>query len=123
MRVPRRGGSDGPVRVCLSELLEALRTGDAVDLIRESVRMVMQELIDAEATAAIGAACYQRTETRIAASGSAAPHHRPCSTSPALLNIYSRVAPTLHDEAAETDGGMRPPGSSDRQALEAVDER
>lgn len=48
----------------LSELLEALRTGDAVDLIRESVRMVMQELIDAEATAAIGAARYQRTETR-----------------------------------------------------------
>ena len=48
----------------LSELLEALRTGDAVDLIRESVRMVMQELIDAEATAAIGAARYQRAETR-----------------------------------------------------------
>jgi len=48
----------------LSELQEALRTGDAVDLIRESVRMVMQELIDAEATAAIGAARYQRTETR-----------------------------------------------------------
>lgn len=48
----------------LSELLEARRTGDAVDLIRESVRMVMQELIEAEATAAIGAARYERSETR-----------------------------------------------------------
>ena len=33
----------------VSELLEAFRTGDGVDLIRESVRMVMQELIEAEA--------------------------------------------------------------------------
>lgn len=30
----------------VSELLEVLRTGDAVDLIRESVRMVLQELIE-----------------------------------------------------------------------------
>ena len=29
----------------VSELLEAFRTGDGVDLIRESVRMVMLELI------------------------------------------------------------------------------
>ncbi len=39
----------------VSELLEALRTGDRVDLIREWVRMVMQELIEAEATERIGA--------------------------------------------------------------------
>jgi hypothetical protein len=32
------------------ELLEVLRTGDAVDLIRESVRMVLQELIETEAS-------------------------------------------------------------------------
>jgi len=48
----------------LSELLEALRTGDAVDLIRESVRMVMQELIETEATSKIGAGRYERTEGR-----------------------------------------------------------
>ena len=34
----------------LSELLEAFRAGEGVDLIRESVRLVMQELIEAEAT-------------------------------------------------------------------------
>src|SRR5687768_2041972 len=48
----------------VSELLEAFRTGEGVDLIRESVRMVMQELIEAEATERIGAAKYERTETR-----------------------------------------------------------
>jgi putative transposase len=45
----------------LSELLEALRTGEGVDLIRESVRLVMQELIEAEATAAK----YERTQSRV----------------------------------------------------------
>jgi transposase-like protein len=48
----------------VSELLEAFRAGDGVDLIRESVRLVMQELIEAEATEQIGAAHYQRTEAR-----------------------------------------------------------
>ena len=33
----------------VSELLDAFRAGDGVDLIRESVRMVMQELIEVEA--------------------------------------------------------------------------
>ena len=49
----------------MSELLEALRTGEGVDLIRESVRMVMQELIEAEATEQVGAARYERTESRV----------------------------------------------------------
>jgi putative transposase len=48
----------------VSELLEAFRTGEGVDLIRESVRMVMQELIEAEATERIGAGRYERTEER-----------------------------------------------------------
>src|SRR3954471_24776069 len=48
----------------VSDLLEAFRTGEGVDLIRESVRMVMQELIEAEATERIGAAKYERTESR-----------------------------------------------------------
>ena len=48
----------------VSELLEVFRTGEGVDLVRESVRMVMQELIEAEATERIGAARYERTDTR-----------------------------------------------------------
>jgi transposase-like protein len=50
----------------LSELLEAFRAGDGVDLVRESVRMVMQELIEADTEAAerIGVARYERIESR-----------------------------------------------------------
>jgi len=48
----------------VSELLEAFRTGDGVDLIRESVRLVLQELIEVEAAEQIGAARYERTESR-----------------------------------------------------------
>jgi putative transposase len=48
-----------------SELLEAFRAGEGVDLIRESVRLVMQELIEAEATERIGASRYERAETRV----------------------------------------------------------
>jgi transposase-like protein len=49
----------------LSELLEAFRAGDGVDLIRESVRVALQELIEAEATERIGAAPYERTESQV----------------------------------------------------------
>ncbi len=48
-----------------SELLEAFRAGDGVDLIRESVRIVLQELIEAEATEVIGAGRYERSESRV----------------------------------------------------------
>lgn len=48
----------------VSELLDAFRVGDGVDLIRESVRMVIQELIEAGASDQLGAARYQRTESR-----------------------------------------------------------
>jgi len=47
----------------VSELLEAFRAGDGMDLIRESVRMVLQELIETEAAQVIGAARYERTAT------------------------------------------------------------
>lgn len=39
----------------LSDLRDALRAGDGVDLVRESVRMVLQELIETEAAQVIGA--------------------------------------------------------------------
>jgi putative transposase len=48
-----------------SELLEAFRAGEGVDLIRESVRLVMQELIETEASERIGAGRYERTEARV----------------------------------------------------------
>jgi transposase-like protein len=49
----------------LSELLDAFRAGEGVDLIRDSVRLVLQELIELEATEEIGAGRYERTDTRV----------------------------------------------------------
>ena len=49
----------------LSELLDAFRAGDGVDLIRDAVRVVLQELVELEATERIGAARYERSDTRV----------------------------------------------------------
>ena len=48
----------------LLALLDAFRTGEGVDLIRESVRLVLQELIETELTTVIGAARYERSDER-----------------------------------------------------------
>lgn len=49
----------------LSELLDAMRAGGIIDLVRESIRLVAQELIEHEVSEAIGAARYERTEGRL----------------------------------------------------------
>ena len=48
----------------LLELLDALKAAGADDVVRSAVEAVFQALIDAEATARIGAEPHQRTETR-----------------------------------------------------------
>jgi putative transposase len=48
----------------LSELLDAFRSGEGLDLVREAVTLVCQELIETEFTARIGAERYERTEAR-----------------------------------------------------------
>jgi putative transposase len=48
----------------LTELLEMVRASGDVDVVRASVEMVLQALIEAEATEVIGAAPNERTETR-----------------------------------------------------------
>jgi putative transposase len=52
----------------LSELLEMFRAGDGLDLVRESVRVVLQELIEVQAADVIGA---RRTSALIHARRSA----------------------------------------------------
>ena len=49
----------------LSELLDAFRVGEGVDLVRDAVRLVMQELIEVEASERIGADRYERSEERV----------------------------------------------------------
>jgi transposase-like protein len=48
----------------LSELLDAMRAGGSIDVMREAMTLVLQELIEAEATQAIGAGRYERTDER-----------------------------------------------------------
>ena len=48
----------------LSELADALKSSDGIDLVREAVRLVLQELIESELSSAIGAGLYERTEAR-----------------------------------------------------------
>jgi transposase-like protein len=48
----------------LNDLLDALRAGGDLDVVREALALVLQALIDAEAAQQIGASRYERTETR-----------------------------------------------------------
>jgi len=45
----------------LSELLDVFRAGNGLDVVREAVHMVFQELIETEFADVIGAARYERT--------------------------------------------------------------
>jgi putative transposase len=48
----------------VTDLLDAIRAGGDVDVIRKGVELVLQALIDAEATDVIGADRYERSEER-----------------------------------------------------------
>jgi transposase-like protein len=48
----------------VTDLLDALRAGGDIDVIRKGVELVLQALIDLEATEHIGAARYERSDTR-----------------------------------------------------------
>ena len=87
-----------------SELLAAFRAGEGVDLVRESVRLVMQELVEVDAAEQIGASRYQRTEDRIThrngslGIGSDRPYGMPVAH-PALI-----LRPTALLESPDRDG-------------------
>ena len=48
----------------LLEVLDALKASDSTDVIRQALQVMLQQLIDAEATAFIGAEPHERTEDR-----------------------------------------------------------
>ncbi len=48
----------------LNELLDAVRAGGDIDVVRRGVELMLQALIDAEATAQIGAERFERSSTR-----------------------------------------------------------
>jgi transposase-like protein len=49
----------------VSDLLDAFRAGDGVNLIRDAVQLVLQEMIETEAIERIGADRYERSEDRV----------------------------------------------------------
>jgi putative transposase len=48
----------------LSELLDAIRAGEGLDLVRRGIALVLQELIELEAAQTIGAERYERSDER-----------------------------------------------------------
>ena len=48
-----------------AQLWETFRAGGGAELVRDAVRLVLQELIEAEATEAIGAGRYERSDARV----------------------------------------------------------
>lgn len=48
----------------LLEVLDALNASDSTDVIRKALQVMLQQLIDAEATALIGAEPHERTDAR-----------------------------------------------------------
>ena len=104
----------------LSELLEAFRTGDGVDMIRESVRTVLQELVEFEAAGVIGAERYERSEDRVTERNGTRPKllatkagdievRIPKLRKGSYLSLHPR-APSPHRSGAVRggDGGLRP---------------
>ena len=71
----------------LSELLAAVKAGELTEKIRTSLAWVLQQLIEAELTATIGAAPHERTESRTAQRNG----HRPKLISTAAGDIELEI--------------------------------
>ena len=71
-------------QAALLDLLDALKASDGVDVIRPAVQVMLKELIEAEATARIGAERHERTDARAVQRIGHRPSaigHRPSATS------------------------------------------
>ena len=51
--------------IATAQLWETFRAGGGAELVRDAERLVLQELIEAEATEVIGAARYERSDARV----------------------------------------------------------
>ena len=92
----------------LPELLAALRAGDGVDLIRDAVRMVFQELIELEATGVIGAGRYERTEGRTNERNG----HRPRTLATQAGDIELKIPKLAHGSFFPVAAGAAAPDRS-----------
>ena len=77
----------------LLSLLDALRSAESTDLVRSLAERLLQELIEAEASAHTGAGLHERTETRTARRNG----HRPGRGLPRPAPVAHRVPIHLPD--------------------------
>ena len=103
----------------LSDLLASLQAGDGVDLVRELARWALQELIEVEAAAAIGAGRYERTDGRVTERNGHRPRVRvdegrrsacgdPEAARRVVLPVAARAAPAHRPGPVRGgDGGLR----------------
>lgn len=71
----------------LSDLFDALRSGEMTDTIRRSLEWILQQLIEAEAAAVIGARPHERTDARTAQRNG----HRPRLLSTAAGDVELKI--------------------------------
>ena len=88
----------------LPELLDALRAGDGIDLIRDAVRLVMQELIELEVTDHIGAARYERSDTRTNERNGHSPRLLATQAGDIELKIPKPNPPRIIDDLTQNPG-------------------
>jgi len=103
----------------LSDLLAAMKAGEMTDTNRTSLEWVLQQLIEAEATAFIGAARHERSDTRMCnATGTASGCRRrrratwssayPCSVRLVLPEPSGAAAPHRPGPVRGGHGGLGP---------------
>lgn len=92
----------------VSDLLDAIRAGGDLDVVRRSVELVLQALIDVEATEVIGAEPHERTSTRTNQRNGT--RDRLLSTKPVMSSSRSpscgagRSSPRCSSDAAASTG-------------------
>ena len=94
----------------LSDLLDALRAGGGLDVVREALALVLQALIDAEATQQIGAQPYERSASRTCGCQLFGPPYATCAYS--WISPPSRSRPTTVPAGTKTAGSPDPSGAA-----------
>ena len=94
----------------LSELLDASAAGERVDLIRDAVQLVLQELIEVEASEQIGAGRYERRDTRVTERDGS----RPRLLTTQAGDVGLRIPKRRRVAATRVPGGPRSPMSGRR---------
>ena len=86
--------------IATAQLWETFRAGGGAELVRDAVRLVLQELIEAEATEVVGAARYERSDARVTERNGHRPRPLATQAGDALWAGYGMV-PMVPGQPAE----------------------